>query len=370
MWRWSTDAAIRAVRAAVVMPGLFAFTYEVIGNRQMATFAAFGGFATLVLASFGGSRRDKLIAHAGLAVTGSVLLTIGTAVNSSAVLGALVTVPVAFSVFFAGIAGPNAASGAIATLLAYVLPAASPGALSMVPDRLAGWWLASVVGTAAVLATSPRSGPNALRAAASKVAAALAGELDTALAGDDASEPLDAAITAKHELLEQFHGPLYQPTGLAAADEALASTVELLEWCTSMVADTVAEGLDLSRAAAPDRELLSASAAVLRDTATLLAGGHATPDLERIERARSASFDWLVGQRPEGEAFREAATGLVPCQRDRRRRADARRRRAGRCRGSADPEWFAQERRRVFGGQSGRLADPAARVAVGGGRAP
>ena len=48
---WSSAAAMRAVRAAVVMPGLFAFTDKVVGNLQMATFAAFGGFATLVLVS-------------------------------------------------------------------------------------------------------------------------------------------------------------------------------------------------------------------------------------------------------------------------------------------------------------------------------
>ena len=123
---WSVPAAMRAVRAVIVVAGLFALCDQVIGNLQMATFAAFGGFATLVLASFAGSRRDKLLAHSALAVAGSVLLTIGTLVNSSTALAAIVTVPVTFAVFFAGVAGPNAASGATGALLAYILPAASP----------------------------------------------------------------------------------------------------------------------------------------------------------------------------------------------------------------------------------------------------
>ena len=144
---------------------MFAFALEVLGNIQMATFAAFGGFATLVLVSFGGSRRDKLAAHVALAVAGSVLLTIGTAVTSSTALAAIVTLPVAFVVFFAGVAGPNAAAAVNGALLAYVLPAASPGTLSMVPDRLAGWWLASVAGTAAVLVLSPSTRGDRLRAA-------------------------------------------------------------------------------------------------------------------------------------------------------------------------------------------------------------
>ena len=49
------------------MPGLFAFASRVVKDPQLATFSAFGGFATLVLASFGGDRRDKLVAHSWLA---------------------------------------------------------------------------------------------------------------------------------------------------------------------------------------------------------------------------------------------------------------------------------------------------------------
>jgi hypothetical protein len=81
---------------------LFALTAKGIGNLEMATFAAFGGFATLVMASFGGTRRDKVVAHLGLAVVGSVLLSIGTAVHSSTWLAVAVTLVVGFAVMFAG----------------------------------------------------------------------------------------------------------------------------------------------------------------------------------------------------------------------------------------------------------------------------
>jgi hypothetical protein len=109
------------------------------------------------MASFGGTRRDKLIAHLGLAVVGSVVLTIGTAVSGTAWLAAIVTIPVAFGIFFAGAAGPRAASGVTAALLAYVLPVATPSAVDTVPSRLAGWWLAAVVSMAAVLLLSPKT---------------------------------------------------------------------------------------------------------------------------------------------------------------------------------------------------------------------
>lgn len=171
---WSTAAAVRAIRATIVVPGLFAFTYVVIGDLQMATFTAFGGFATLVLAAFAGTRRDKALAHFGLAVAGSALLVVGTVVSTSTALAVIVTAAVAFTVLFVGMTGPNAASGVTAALLAYVLPAASPGTIEMLPSRLAGWWLASLVGTAAVLLFSPSPPDNRLRATAAAAATALA----------------------------------------------------------------------------------------------------------------------------------------------------------------------------------------------------
>ena len=164
---WSSAAALRAVRATVVLTSLFWFTDKVIGNLQMATFAAFGSFATLVLSSFAGSRGQKLRAHLALAVAGSVLLTIGTAVNGATVLAALVTVTVAFAVFFAGVAGPNAAGGVTGALLAYVLPAASPGTIGMVASRDGGsldWGDPdSAVGVVKAASTGSRSSGNRSR---------------------------------------------------------------------------------------------------------------------------------------------------------------------------------------------------------------
>lgn len=298
---------MRAVRATIVVSGLFAFTDRVVGNLQMATFAAFGGFATLVLASFAGTRREKLRAHVALAIVGSVLLIIGTAVNSSTALAAIVTVPVTFCVFFAGVAGPNAAAGVTGALLAYILPAASPGTIGMVPDRLAGWWLASIAGTAAVLALSPRPGADGLRAAASRLAAALDAELHAALEGKATEEQLLGAIAAKHELLARFTATPFRPTGLSQPDESLANGVELLEWCTALVADMVRERSDLREVPLADRELLAAAAAVLAEVASLLAGGDGRPDLDRLERCRAQSLAWLGEQSPEGMGFRQIA---------------------------------------------------------------
>jgi uncharacterized membrane protein YccC len=303
---WSKPAALRAVRATIVVPGLFALAYEVIGNLQIATFAAFGGFATLVLATFGGTRRDKLIAHLGLAVVGSVLLVIGTAVNSNTALAASTTLVVAFVVLFAGVSGPNAASGGAAAMLAYVLPAASPGTIAVIPDRLAGWWMASVAGTIAVLVLSPRPPGDQLRAGAARLAAALADQLDAAVHGDTRPEHRAASIEAKHDLMATFTATPYRPTGLATTDRALDSLVGLLEWCTSVINDSLSEYLDLCSSESVDRDLLSATSDVLRDVAAMLSGEPRRPDLQRLNDRLAESVTHLRELQPSDANYSEA----------------------------------------------------------------
>jgi uncharacterized membrane protein YccC len=276
----------------LVIPPLFALTYEGIGNPQMATFTAFGGFASLVVASFGGTKRDKAVAHLGLAVIGSIGLIIGTSVSGVKWLAVLVTIPVAFGIFFAGVAGPNAASGVTAALFPYVLSVVTRGTVSVIPDRLAGWWLASVVSAVAVLVLSPRSPGDRLRAAAAGSARALAGQLEAAVQGTASTADHDACQAAKHELLNAFDSTPYRPTGLATPDQGLASVVQLLEWCTALIADATDGHPNLDRAAPSDRELFAESAVVLKQTGDLLAdqdGSAALPDMDELERRRKAS---------------------------------------------------------------------------------
>jgi uncharacterized membrane protein YccC len=254
---------------------MFAISSRVIGNAQMATFAAFGGFATLVLASFGGGRKERLLSHLGLAVVGSVLLVIGTAVNSITVLAALVTLPVAFCVLFTGVASANAASGATAALLGYVLPAASPGTIATIPFRLAGWWLASAAGTLAVLILYSPPPNDRLRRTVSASAAALADQLDAALDGASAAGETARATDAKHALLSAYTEVPYRPTGLTVRDQAIAGLVEALQWCTTSIAEAVSESR-LSDLSASGRERLLLCRATLRLCAELIDGGPAT----------------------------------------------------------------------------------------------
>ncbi len=262
-WKWSVPAAPRAVRAAVVVPSMLALTFEVLHNEQMALFAVFGSFGSLVLTTFGGSRRDKAIAHLGVAVGGSVALVVGTLVSGSAWLAAVVSLPIAFGIYFAGVLGPNAAAGVTATLLAYVLPVASMSTASAIPDRLAGWWLGCAVSTLAVLVLSPKPAGDQLRRQAAVLASALAQHLRAAVAGTATTADLDTTNRARHDLMTFFNSTPYRPVGLAVIDQALASLVALLDWSATQTTETLDGHLDLSAASSEDRRLLAESAAAL-----------------------------------------------------------------------------------------------------------
>lgn len=284
---WTVPAAMRAVRATVVVPALFAVTYKVVGDPQMALFATFGGFATLVIAGFSGSTRDKLAAHAGLAISGSLALIIGTLVSGTTWLAAVVTVPVTFAIFFAGIGGPNAASGSTAAMFAYVLPVASAGGAATIPSRLEGWWLASAAGTIAVLLLSPRAPGSRLRAAAADLAGELASTVRAAAAGEPC-EP-EAVRAAKDRLRAAFTAAPYRPTGLATPDQALSSLVQLLEWGATQAGDAFDGHIDLTRACTADRDLLRTAAELFDDTHALMSGQSADPDFDGLEAAREKS---------------------------------------------------------------------------------
>ena len=308
---WSVPAALRAVRATVVVPSLFALTDKVIGDPQMALFATFGGFATLVIAGFGGTRKDKLIAHTGLAITGSLALIIGTLVSGTTWLAVVVTVPVAFAIFFAGIAGPNAASGSTAAMFAYVLPVVSAGNASMIPSRLAGWWLASAAGTIAVLLLSPRPPGDRLRAAIADLAAELASRL--AAAADGVITDPQSMHAAKEKLRTVFLAAPYRPSGLATADQALSSLVQLLQWGASQVSDAFDGHVNMKTTRPADRALLRAAARLFTDTHDLLTGRAADPDIAGLEQARAdsaASLRDLSGRAGEPDARMAAAQAV------------------------------------------------------------
>ncbi len=309
----------RAGRAAIVMPAMFALGVKVIGNPTVATFAAFGSFAMLLLVDFGGPMRDRLQAQAALSAAGAVLVCLGTLASRSPWLGGVSMAIVAFGILFAGVVSSVLAGATLSLLLAFILPVSLAAPVSSIPDRLEGWGLASAAAFVAVAALWPAPARNPLRGAASAASRGLAARLrsDAAFMLGGPGAPTiaehDAAVagadTAVFLLQKTFFGTPYRPTGLSTPARMVVRLVDELDWVHAIAAQSPArhEGVTVNPAVCAVK---TAAAEVLERGADLLdvRGGDAAAltaavaDLRGalVEVERSATLDAPVDG-PVGE---------------------------------------------------------------------
>jgi len=223
-------ATIRALRAAVVVPAVFAIAKYGTSNSQTPLFAVFGGAALLLFANFGGPRWIRTRAYLGLWVVGAVLLVVGTLCSTQAVLAVVSMGVVGFVVLYAGVVSPMAAAASTAALLTFVLPVTASAPASAIPDRLLGWALAGVICIPAALMVGTARWHDPLRQALATAAGVIA---------DFLSEPLDGVLGRSDQsgveevlgtLRSQYEATPYRPTGAGPTDEVLTNLVSRFEW--------------------------------------------------------------------------------------------------------------------------------------------
>ncbi len=318
------------------MPSMFALADKVIGDPVIATFAAFGSFAMLLLVGFGGPMRDRLRAQAGLVLAGAVLICLGTLASRSAVLAAATMALVAFAVLFAGVVSSVLAGASVSLLLAFILSVSLAGPISSIPARLAGWGLAGAASLIAIAVLWPEPEHDQLRgpmiAACRALAARLRSEVACALDGQGGSstEAHDVAVAqasaAVERLRRAFFATPYRPTGLGTAPRLLVRLVDELSWLSAIMAATTRSGGRL--VAGPWCAVKSAAALVLEQGAELL-------------ETHGASLEPLHGaQRQLQAALAELEQGAslpLPA------RPTAERDRIGEFISSLDPSFRAQE---------------------------
>ncbi len=306
------SALRRAGRAAIVMPALFALGSQVIGNPTVSIFAAIGAFAMLLLVDFGGPIRSRLQAQAALAATGAVFVCLGTLASRSSVVAALAMAIVAFGVLFAGVVSSVLAGATVALLLAFILPVSLAGPVSSIPDRLAGWGLASAASFVAIAVLWPAPARDPLRQAAVAACRALAARLraDVAvvLEGQAGPSPAEhaaviahasAAVAAVHQT---FFATPYRPTGLSTSGRTVVRLVDELNWLDAIVVQTpLPSGAMASKR--PACVVKSRVAAVLETGADLLAEAGGRPD--KLDAALTELHEALV-------EMERNATGALP----------------------------------------------------------
>jgi hypothetical protein len=253
-------ATRRAARTAIVMPAMFALCTQVFHNPTMASFAAFGSFAMLLLVDYSGTMVERLRAQIGLAAAWAVLICIGTLAARVTWVSVVATVAVAFVVLFSGVVSSVLAGSATALLLAFVLPVATPVPMSMLPDRLAGVGLAAAAALPAVTLLWPRPVADPLSAPAARVCRAAAaflradagardgadaawdGGADTAGDGrgskvEECRATAKEAAEASEDLRRRFDATPYRPTGLSTASRTLVRLVDELTWLSAILTD-------------------------------------------------------------------------------------------------------------------------------------
>jgi uncharacterized membrane protein YccC len=286
-----------AARAAIVMPAVFAFADKVIRDPQVATFSAFGSFAMLLLADFGGSRRARLRAYLALAAAGAVLIVLGTLCSRNPWVAAGAMAVVGFVILFSGVINGYFAAGGTAAMLTFVLPVNLPASPAVIPARLEGWALAAAAGICAQMLLWPARPRDKLRTSIVGACLALADLVESARSDDPS--PIADGARAAHEAVaavqQQFLATPYRPSGPTGSAQAVAFLVDELLWFESFVLPPPDEETGRQVLCREENdEVMAAVVTVLRASAATLDGRDERPDLDRLDRALHAVVDGLA----------------------------------------------------------------------------
>src|SRR4051794_14647434 len=304
------------------MPLLFLLSVKVIKDPAVATFAAFGSFAMLLLVDFQGRMWDRLRNQAALAVSCGAMITLATLVSQTTWLAAVTMGVVGFGVLFAGVASSILVGATQALLLSFILPVSLAAPASAIPNRLAGWGLAAGCSLLAIALLWPAPARDPVRTGAIAACRALAARLKAEIglvSGDpDAGPTYEQAAAASDAAVEALHATFFatpfRPTGLSTSARAVVRLVDELRWLNAIVLMMPAEPHGDPQV----RAVKAAAAAVLDDAAELLERPTGAPSalragsaalhaaLEELERSTTTAL-------PDGHAAasREQAHRVV-----------------------------------------------------------
>jgi uncharacterized membrane protein YccC len=229
----------RAVRAAVVVPVNFAIGSEVIGNAQVATFAAFGSFALLLFVNFTGGLGTRAGAYLGLGVAGVVLISVGTALATPDWLAVVAMAVLAFVVLYAGVVSSLISGASQAALLAFILAVMLPGTRGDLPERLAGWGMSLALAVPVALFVWPAREQDRIRLRAAALCHALADllALDQPMAGDTIVSMREVA----RDLRATFRTSATRTAGLSTGARLLIRLVDEVEWLAATAVNACAD---------------------------------------------------------------------------------------------------------------------------------
>lgn len=238
-------------------------------GTQTPAFAVFGSISLLIVSNFPGPAATRALAFCGLAVTGAVLIAVGTLVAPYPWLAVLLCFAVGAGVSLLSLLSEIFAAGQRATLMAFLLPVCTIPT-GPVGDRLLGWLIALLICVPAALFLFPPRYGGELRNLAGRVCTALADRIE----GRDGADA-DPVTTAMDALRRKFVGTAFRPIAMSAGSRALIRVVSNLQWLSARV------GADTAPLLGP---IAPMSVGVLRSCATALT----TPSAEHAAELNRA----------------------------------------------------------------------------------
>jgi hypothetical protein len=135
----------RSVRAAIVVPSLFALALIVFNQLELAGFAVFGTFAHQALVNYDAAGRVRFVQSAMLTALGAIMLSLGTFASASVWLAVSGAIAVGFLSEVPPLASGRIAAIRRALLLTFMLAVAVPAPARSVVAYLAGWLTAGII---------------------------------------------------------------------------------------------------------------------------------------------------------------------------------------------------------------------------------
>jgi hypothetical protein len=141
----------RSVRAAIIVPVLFASALLVTGQPEVAGFAIFGTFAHLVMVKYDHAWKVRSAESAMLTASGAVAVGLGTLASGTMWLAVSGAAAIGFLTEFSIVAAPRVAVIRTPLLLAFMLAVAVPSSVDAVYPNLEGWLLSGMIAQPALL---------------------------------------------------------------------------------------------------------------------------------------------------------------------------------------------------------------------------
>jgi uncharacterized membrane protein YccC len=308
----------RAIRAAIVIPVVFAFGALLLHDAQNVIFMVFGCFAMLVMSDFGGFRPVRALAYLTATMVGAVLVALGTLASPNVAVATAMMFLVGFAISFSRVFGGYVIAAQTGLLLSFVIAVSIPAPTSAIPTRVGGWMLAGLISAAAAVFLWPRFERVTVAKQAAKASRAIADLVASLAPGADdrdRSRLIDAARLAEQAAQREYAVTAKRPAGPTRRDRAF---VELLGELQRIV-DVIERPFELYRPSArpsvvESATLVAATVAALRASADVLIGG-APPDIRAVAEARDvhrAALDhWAAEELRAGRPTDQVLDGLA-----------------------------------------------------------